>query len=771
MTFTSAKTEYFLEQDEELTIDILFARLAKALPGYEVREAQLELSRKIFECFETGVPMVAEAGTGTGKSAALLVAAILHAHLHGGKAVIATATLALQEQYLLKDLPMLRSALGIGFNYVLAKGRSNYLSIRRLGNSATVPPHVRAWALETETGDKSEIHDLDNSVWEEIKSDRDDCLGQSCPTYNQCHYFSSREALATANIIITNQSLVTIDYVTGNNLLPPYDLLVIDEAHQLPDFALKSFSEETSERAIKQLVRRVNRQFKHEFGAHAQALGFDVQMVFEELAQDSTDRLIRDRDRQTLMPLVNRLKEFDLYMGERYPDMVLTPTQAHHFERIREALNRFANNLERIICRTGNDGHGIVNWIEFEAWANGEGQSITIRTTPIDVSRPLRNWLFEPDSNSTPPTSIWLSATIATPDFEWFKKQIGLTGISCVEMQVGSPFDYAGQSLLYTPRGLPNPNSEDYAIFVADEVRRLLRVSQGRALVLFTSNKAMAETYNLVASHVPWPIKTQHHASKRLLLEWLESTPHAVLFASGMWEGISVVGHQLSMVIIDRIPFAPPGNPVYDARCEELKRVTSDEWAWFTQLQIPNAITRLKQGVGRLIRAKGDTGIVALLDPRLSKKGYGARILRSLPPMQRTQTFDAEYFEMFITDPPPVAPVAPVPVPVPIVVEEAPKVPKALFADRSLNAEEIQVIHDALKQLAGRCDGAAQLDGVGFSKIHADYGHSLASQESLSPNQARAGLPICLHYQRQLDANVVRVLKAASSKIGGSGNG
>ncbi len=622
---------------KKLTLTAAFDRLQQVLPGYEVRQAQLDLARTIERAFAERLPAVCEAPTGVGKSFAGLVPALLS----GKRVVIATATIALQDQYLQSDIPVLQKALG-KFTAYLVKGRRHYVSLRRLEQSLLAPPELRDWAYGSETGDWAELPRLPSSeIWEDIKSDADDCLGKSCSYYQDCKYFSARRELEKADVLIVNHALLMADHLTGGSLLPPYDLLIVDEAHQFYDYATNAFTSEISNFGIRHLLRRVRKHFG-ELQIYTNEIETEAQKIFMDLLVNGTNDRPFSPDYVNLIPLFQRLDKLREHLQQ--PIAGSDTEKQMRQEKILQTLTGYCNHLDHLTHNARN--RELINWVHIEGNKQGRELKTALLSTPLDVAPVLQNWLFSSDS----PTVIFMSATLSAlsqDPFNYFRQQVGLKTAQALEVQLDSPFNYDEQCLLYVPKHLPLPSENIYNQAVAQEVADLLNLSQGRAFVLFTSNKAMLEVYGLVSQQVKWPCKNQDQSSKRALLDWFLTTPNPVLFGvNSLWEGISITGSQLSMVIIDRLPFQSPGDPVYDARCEQLKSQLNR--SWFEELALPHAALRLKQGFGRLIRTTTDRGIVTLLDPRLTNKGYGKKLLRSLPSAQLTHRFDPELFAKYL---------------------------------------------------------------------------------------------------------------------------
>lgn len=619
-----------------LTLHEAFNCVARTLPGYEVREAQLDMARAVERGFAERMPVVAEAGTGTGKSFSALIPAILS----GKRVVISTATIALQEQYLHKDIPLLQKALPVKFEARLVKGRGNYLSRRRWSESLLAPATtwLREWVEQTESGDMAELPmSPPTDIWEEVRSDKDDCLREKCPNFDDCFYFEARRALTQAEILITNHALLLIDRASGGQVLPDYDLLVIDEAHQFTDYASRALTLQLSNFGLSRTLSRLKKQFPG-LGMtlmKAEAAGnrfFEVLLEGPRQTRRYTlDPVMADDLSSALVRLLSEFKQLDL--GKE--DTTEANVARMRRERLSETLTGYLGNL-KVLAEPGEEW---VNWVEFQTTRTGTTH-ITLHCTPLDVSGSLGEWFSNPDG----PTTVWMSATLTTspPDpFSYFRTQVGLPVQTAQEVIFSSPFDYPSQGLLYLPRHLPEPNTASYTAAIASEIEQLVNLSEGRAFVLFTSIQQMKQVHAQLEPRLTWPCHHQEQMSRRRLVEWFRNTEHPVLFAtSSFWEGVSIEGPQLSLVIIDRIPFQSPSDIVYDARCEQLTRTTGDKWAWFDALALPHAQLRLKQGAGRLIRSRTDRGVVAILDPRLSTKGYGKRIVASLPPFRKVHRLD-----------------------------------------------------------------------------------------------------------------------------------
>jgi ATP-dependent DNA helicase DinG len=629
-----------------LSLDQAFAKIAGALAGYEVRAAQLEMARAIHRGFAEKMPVVAEAGTGTGKSFAALVPAVLT----GKRVVISTATIALQEQYLYKDIPLLQKALGIPFTAQLVKGRGHYLSKRRWDEyllAQATPEEFRTWVDTSLEGDWSELKvQPSHELWDEVRSDGDDCLRERCPHFSECFYFQSRRNLAQTQILVTNHALLLMDWATSRQLLPPYDFLVVDEAHQFAEYATRTLTLEFSNFGLRRTLKRIRKQFAQVELARV-AVEQIANQVFARVLENPSSRSL-DPDPLDLVHLHQKITALQknllsLNLKEKDEEKNLeSAVSLMRRDRLSDILAGYLGHLHLLM-------HPSPEWVSWQQTESTRtGTKAAFSSAPLDLASQLQSWFFSEDS----PTSVWTSATLTTggsDPFAYFRAQVGLEPQKALELKFSSPFNFKEQALLYLPRHLPDPNQPTFNEQVALEVEKLVNLSQGRAFVLFTSMGAMLQCYEALAEKIPWPSHHQKQMPKRQLLEWFRSTPNPVLFATNsFWEGVSVDGPQLSLVIIDRIPFQSPGDPVYDARCEQLKQ-GGDTWAWFTALALPYASLRLKQGFGRLIRSRQDRGVVAILDPRMTRKGYGKTLSQSLPELKVVHSLDPIVLKSYLS--------------------------------------------------------------------------------------------------------------------------
>ena len=627
--------------------------LAQAVAQFEPRAGQLAMALAVAETFGEGGVLLAEAGTGTGKTLAYLVPAILSRQ----RVLVSTGTKNLQEQIYFKDLPVLREALGIPFKAAYMKGRANYLCLHRLDQLRASPavPHdfvsmVDEWRSVTETGDRAELRDLpeDSSLWHDVSATADTCLGNDCPQYQECYVTRMRQRAAESDIVIVNHHLLCADASVRQSsygeVIPECHYAVLDEAHQLEDVATQYFGIAISNYRVDDLVRD---------GERALNLG-----TIEDTDSNIRRSLLRvdDHAREFFGRLAMARQSRGSFgeervriSGEWFGDIVddglglISGLDALQHDMARRAgsgsggsiANEDAASLSQ---RAGEMRENLSFLLEasnpsFVYFLETRNRGVFLRAAPIDVSSIIREQLLDRMR-----ATILTSATLTVAgSFEYVKRRLGADDAN--QMQVPSEFDFTEQAILYLPKHMPAPKSPEYGDAVAREVLDLLLRTEGRAFVLFTSYAMLRSVRDRVELDLPYPLIVQGTAPRSALLAQFRATPNAVLFAtSSFWQGVDVVGEQLSCVIIDKLPFASPGDPITAARIEA---ITAEGGDAFQEYQVPLAILAMLQGLGRLIRHRSDRGVLAVLDPRLRTMGYGRRFLDSFPPAPVTQNPEA----------------------------------------------------------------------------------------------------------------------------------
>jgi ATP-dependent DNA helicase DinG len=627
-----------------IAIDDVFAPggpIERALEGFEARPGQVQMAQLIERGFLEGMHTIVEAGTGVGKSLAYLVPALRS----GKKIVLSTGTIALQEQLYQKDIPLVTKALGIPARVTLLKGRSQYLckqklermrSERLLASSRTMQ-QMWTWGDRTETGDRAELPFTPPSdEWEQLDADADDCVGEFCEHFRDCFFFRKRDEAKYADIVVVNHALYFLDLAMGGGLLPPYDFAILDEAHQCERWATAALTATLSRATIGRMLRKMHRSYSlpGHFDGDFESGMRGLESALARVPGDRYPLHVNEDAWPALEGLRNTLFKLENWLYANWHDALKKrPQNDAEAERRRDLAMRAILAHQATIDRAQQPTDTAIAWVE-----RGESDArYQVNSAPFDVADFLQAALFERT------TSVVLtSATIANGPsvesgaFDFLKRSLGVT--EAQELIAPSPFDYPQQARLYVAPPALNPKAPDFARRAAPLVEECLDRSRGRAFVLFTSYARLREVYALVRERIPFPIRLQGELPRTHLLEWFRSTPNAVLFATGtFWEGIDVVGEALSCVVIDRLPFPSPGDPLVQARVEAFE---ARGLSGFEYYMIPSAIVRLKQGFGRLIRSKGDKGLVALLDGRAASSHYGANILRALPPATRISHLD-----------------------------------------------------------------------------------------------------------------------------------
>jgi ATP-dependent DNA helicase DinG len=606
--------------------------IARALPDFEARHGQVRMSQLVERGLLEGMHTIVEAGTGVGKSLAYLIPAIRS----GKKVVISTGTIALQEQLVRKDIPLVLNALGSSARAVLLKGRSHYLCKAKLEETRAdrlVPPNaavgaVWEWAGATETGDRAELpFPVPAADWEALDADADDCIGELCPHFKDCWFFRQRDAARYADLVVANHALFFLDLAMGGTLLPPYDVVVLDEAHQCERWATAALTSTVSPRSVGRLMRRLHRTY-----AVPAAIDAEVDEAMRGLAAalalvpgERYPLRANESAADALGELHAAFYRLENWLHANWQAGLRKPVEsAAEAERRRDLALRSVLEHISTIERTSRPEDEAISWVE-----RSDGESrYEVNTAPFDIADFLRTTLF-----ARTESVVLTSATIATgTSFAFLQRTLGVDDAQ--QYVAPSPFDYREQARLYVAPARCNPKQPTFAARAAPIVEECLDLTRGRAFVLFTSYARLREVHEALRGRIPFPTKVQGDLPRGHLLEWFRATRNAVLFGTAtFWEGIDVAGDQLSCVIVDRLPFPSPADPVVAARIAALEAAGTPA---FEEYMIPAAIVRLKQGFGRLIRAKTDRGLLVLLDGRATSMRYGATILDALPPAKRT---------------------------------------------------------------------------------------------------------------------------------------
>ncbi len=644
--------------------------LSRLLQGYEDRPGQLRMAEAVEEALSSDRPLFVEAGTGTGKTLAYLVPAILS----GKKIIISTATKALQEQIFTKDLPLVQGILathGVRFRAALMKGLSNYLCKRRFGELVGGPEagridrdrvlaRINTWARETATGDRAELTGVpeDAEGWREVQSSSDTRIGAECEHYDACFVTQMRREAEEAQIVVVNHHLFFADLALRRSrageyasAIPNYDAVIFDEAHQIEEIATDFFGVRVSSARVEALVRDARRSLMAVGLLNALGAGGEGRPLLELVAEASA------RFFAALGGGAGGGRAGDVRRVLSEGDLGEEVKAAHaKLDACLDALSSYASANDRhesiaLIARRSRelreDLRDVVRGTlttpdgEFSArvaWLDVRDRSVSLGASPVDLGPTLRSALFD-----RVPGVICTSATLATstanqvPSFHFSKARLGAPP-ETRELVVPSPFDVEARAALYLPRDLPEPSDPAFERAAVERIVELVEVTAGGAFVLCTSTRAMRGIHRALASRIKHPLLVQGEAPKHLLLSKFRASGDAVLVATmSFWEGVDVPGHALRLVILDKIPFAVPTEPVVAARCAQIEREGGNP---FAQYSVPVAAITLKQGFGRLLRTQKDAGIVALLDKRILTKGYGKTLLASLPPALRVYSLD-----------------------------------------------------------------------------------------------------------------------------------
>ncbi len=616
--------------------------LAQAIGGYRVRDQQVEMAERIAAAIQSNSAFIAEAGTGTGKTFAYLVPALRS----NGKVIVSTGTKTLQDQLFNKDLPMVRDALKAPVKIALLKGRANYVCPYHLKQAladgrflskedAADARRISVFAQTTQSGDKAECIEVNENspVWNSATSTRDNCLGQDCPDVKQCFVMAARREAMEADLVVVNHHLFFADVMLRDEgmaeLLPACNTVIFDEAHQLPEVATLFFGESVSTAQVVDL------------GRDARAEGLtnardclalpEASKKMEKAARDLRLAVGVDAGRFSYGQLeekpefANCLKALEAEVGAF---AALLETQAQRAEGLEKCWQRALELQQRLQQWQSLTDTGYVRWAEAFT------QSLQLNSTPLKVAD-----IFRKQMGGHPRAWIFTSATLAVQGkFHHYCAELGLGDPESGCWQ--SPFDYGEQAVLYAPLGMPDPNAWNYTDAVVEAPRPAVKAAKGGALFLCTSLRAMRRTHELLQARIEdegldIPLLIQGEGSKNDLLRRFRHHGASILVGSqSFWEGVDVRGEALSLVVIDKIPFAPPDDPVLSARIEQMKKEGRNA---FIEYQLPRAVINVKPGAGRLIRDENDRGVLMICDPRLISKPYGRRVWQSLPPMKRTR--------------------------------------------------------------------------------------------------------------------------------------
>ena len=619
--------------------------LSTAIPGYRLRAQQLEMAQAVSAAIEKRSVLIAEAGTGTGKTVAYLIPALLN----GGKVIISTGTKTLQDQLFDRDIPAVRKVLSVPVTIALLKGRANYICHHHLERAKVDGrflnrddvvhlARIDSYSRVSKSGDRSGLAEVpeDASVWPLVTSTRENCLGGDCPYHSRCFVLEARKQALEADVVVINHHLFFADLVLRDEgvgeLLPACNTVIFDEAHQLPETASVFFGEHVSSNQLVELSRDIRLELAahaadatalQDEAQHVEKAARDLRLQFSnEIARKAYDDAIAD------VGFVAALERVEAELQNLITQLDIHAARSEGLHHCWDRATMLADTLQRWRNEAEIDR---VRWIEVFA------ASVHLNSTPLSVADAFRNQLA-----GHPKAWIFTSATLSVrQDFSHYQQQMGLVEAGTASWE--SPFDYENQSLLFVPEGMPDPNSPGYTEAVVENALPVIEAAGGHTFLLFTSLRAMREarellTSGLKAKGLDYPLLMQGEGSRTELLQRFRHLGNAVLLGSqSFWEGVDVRGDALSLVIIDRLPFAPPDDPVLAARIAKINREGRNA---FMEYQLPEAVITLRQGAGRLIRDERDRGVLMICDPRLISKSYGRRIWQSLPPMRRTRDVD-----------------------------------------------------------------------------------------------------------------------------------
>ncbi len=614
--------------------------LADHIDGFRPRQQQQEMAEAVARAIDENQTLICEAGTGTGKTFAYLVPAILS----GKKVVISTGTKNLQDQLFHRDLPVVRKALAVPVGVALLKGRANYLCWYRLklteseGQLASREmvdqlQRIRRWAGSSHNGDIAEVKAVseDAPIWPYVTSTTDNCLGNDCPDFKECHVMKARREAQEADIVVINHHLLCADMVLQHGgfgeLLPGANAYIIDEAHQLLEVASNFFGQTLSSRQLSELARDTINEF-HQTASDTKAL----QTVAERLEYAARDLRLAMGSQAQRMPWLAAQQDEKLcdqlaYLRRVFDELIpLLEEGAQRSKGLENCHERAVALFHKLCLFDGEASPDNIYWLEIFS------RSFALNCTPLEIAEPFQQRMQQERA-----AWVFTSATLAVNGgFEHFADRLGLKAPMTGCWQ--SPFDYPNHALLYVPTDLPQPNHPDYTRKIVEAALPVLAASEGRAFMLFTSHRALKQAAEMLEGEIDYPLLVQGSLPRSELLQRFRELGNAVLLGTGsFWEGVDVRGEALSCVIIDKLPFATPDDPVLTARLDAIRNKGGNP---FMDHQVPTAVISLKQGAGRLIRDVDDYGVMMLCDPRLIDKPYGRVFLDSLPPMRRTRKLE-----------------------------------------------------------------------------------------------------------------------------------
>ncbi|RUM94264.1 MAG: ATP-dependent DNA helicase [Thiothrix sp.] len=618
--------------------------LSDVIPGFSPRQGQIEMALAIEKTLTDKSILIAEAGTGTGKTFAYLMPVIMG----GGKAIVSTGTKHLQDQLFTKDLPTLVKAMKVSLKAVLLKGRANYLCLYRLEqafqDSREIAPgdfrllhELDDWRRQTDTGDRVEFTRMpeDHRLWARVTSTADNCLGQDCPRYSDCFVAKVRKAAQEADLLVINHHLFCADMALKEDgfgeLLPVVDTIVIDEAHQLPEVATRFFGQVLSSRRLLEMSKDVIVE-SHQEAADMVDL-FEATDLLPGAVLGLRQALGAAEQKAAWLPKISKKKIAVAVeqLQQRLDDLVAQLDIASVRSQGLQACYRRALQQSHLLKELQAPQDDRIHWYETSQ------KGFVVHSTPLEISNTFRSHLERFDA-----AWVFTSATLAVgKDFSHFSKRLGLD--DAYSARWDSPFDYAQNSLALIPEGLPEPSHPDYIPTITALAEMLIKDCRGGVFFLFTSYRALQAAYHLLEGKTTRRLLVQGKATRQSLIEQFRNEGDAILLATtSFWEGVDVRGTALSCVIIEKLPFAAPGEPVLEARLSAMRQSGGNP---FMEYQLPQAVIMLKQGVGRLIRDASDQGLLVLCDPRLRSKAYGKKFLASLPEMPITDDKDiAGYF-------------------------------------------------------------------------------------------------------------------------------